>query len=541
LNQISSKFFPSKSVLVIDDVDAIRNAVKSMLQMLGCRNIAVAGTGNRALELCKKKKYDIILCDFHLGKGKDGYQLFEELKLRSLLKNNTIFIMISAETALQVVYGLVELQPDDYLLKPFSYKKVENSLKRAVNKRLALGNIYEALAIKDYKKALFECSAAMVESKRYKMPIMRLKGEILLNLHKPDLALNLYNSVLSERSLSWAKLGKAVTYYHLDNYDESIRLLNELVKLKETRIESLNWLANIYVQKGAYSEAKERLLQAVKLSPKNISRQQTLANISLLQGDWENGLRALKSVLTNTRFSVHEHIDHHFNYIHSLLDSAKEGGELKQAKVFLQVQSVLKDALLRFDKSLYQELEKVAVARMMTGKGHLKQSVELLNSCDVEMLRNNSRDSLLNLANSWFEAGNHDKYDQLVDSIALPEQTENITEVSKMLLIQKVKQSNRVESEELLRLNEQGIQLYRNGLYAAATTVFLEAFEVVPNNVQLSLNLAQSLLKGWPSAEGFDKKRSVVKQCINVVESEVLSDTSKKRYAAIEYELKSIC
>ena len=102
-----------------------------------------------------------------MGKGKDGYQLFEELKLKKLLKTNTVFIMVSAETTLQVVHGLVELQPDDYLLKPFSYKKLESRLVRALEKRKVLGAIYDSLAVQDYKKALAECARASKTHSKY--------------------------------------------------------------------------------------------------------------------------------------------------------------------------------------------------------------------------------------------------------------------------------------------------------------------------------------------------------------------------------------
>jgi len=51
-------FFSTQDVLVVDDIDAIRNAVKGMLQMLGCKDIAIASNGERALELCRHVKYD---------------------------------------------------------------------------------------------------------------------------------------------------------------------------------------------------------------------------------------------------------------------------------------------------------------------------------------------------------------------------------------------------------------------------------------------------------------------------------------------------
>jgi len=441
---LPSNFFSTQKVLVVDDIDTIRSALKGMLQMLGCRDIAMASNGERALELCEEQQYDFILCDFNLGKGKDGYQLFEELKLRALMKTNTVFILISAETALQVVHGLVELQPDDYLLKPFSYKKLEGRLVRALEKRKILGRIYDCLAIKDYKKALYECGKAGKAHKKYSLPIMRLKGEVLINLQQAQSAFDLYDSILELRDFSWARLGKAIAYYHLKDYTHSAQMLNELCELPETRIEALNWLASIYAQRHCYSQAKDILIESVKLSPKNIPRQRALANLSLLEGDWEIAQRCFKTVLENTRFSVHEHINHHFNYIHCTLDKAKTANELQQAKVFSQAQAILKSAAQRFDKDCFFELDKIVSARILVMKGQLKSACLALHDVDVDIVLNaGGRDSGLSLAKAWFELGNYEKYNEVTALIAPPVNDNSIESMSDQLLVRKEQQENK--------------------------------------------------------------------------------------------------
>jgi len=537
---LPSNFFSTQSVLVVDDIDTIRSAVKGMLQMLGCKDIAIASNGERALELCEVTKYDFVLCDFNLGKGKDGYQLFEELKLRDLMKPSTVFILISAETALQVVHGLVELQPDDYLLKPFSYKKLEERLVRALEKRKVLGGIYDCLAIKDYKKALYECGKASKGNHKYNLPIMRLKGEVLLNLHQPQSAFDLYDSVLEFRDFSWARLGKAIAYYHLGEYTESAKILNDLCELPETRIEALNWLSSIYAQRECYSQAKEILVESVKLSPKNIPRQRALANLSLLEGDWDIAQRCFKTVLDNTRFSVHEHINHHFNYIHCILDKAQAGSELQQAKVFSQTQAILKSASQRFDKDRFHELEKIVFARIMVMKKSLKNAAESLHECNAEIVIDCGRDSGLALAKAWFELGDYEKYDEIIALIDLPENDNSIEMMSDLLLVKRVQQENKDKVAKLLALNEQGIKLFKSGLYPASSSIFLEAHEIMPNNVQLALNLGQSLTKGWPASEAFTRKKRIAKHCVNVIEAHQLDELSSKRYSAIEQSLKAI-
>jgi len=537
---LPSNFFSSQSVLVVDDIDTIRSAVKGMLQMLGCKDIAVANNGERALDLCISKQYDFILCDFNLGRGKDGYQLFEELKLRALMKPTTVFILISAETTLQVVYGLVELQPDDYLLKPFSYKKLELRLVRALEKRKALGRIYNCLAKEDYIKALQECELAAQQSHRYNLAIMRLKGEVLIHLKQPQSAFDLYESILAIREFSWAKLGKAIAYYHLKDYKRSADILNALCELPETRLEAFNWLSSIYAQRDSFSKAKTFLNESVRLSPKNLPRQRALANLSILEGDWEVAQRCFKTVLENTRFSVHEHIRHHFNYVHCILDKVQNANELQQAKVFAQTHSILRGASQRFDKAFFHELEKIVFARMMIMKGLLKSGVDALYEINADVVISCGRDSGFALANTWMESGNYEKYNE-VSALILPLKNDNSIEImSDLILVDKIQKENKSKITKLLALNDQGIKLFKSGLYPASSSVFLEANDVMPNNALLALNLAQSLIKGWPSTEPFVRKRRIAKHCVKVIEANDLDELSAKRYRAIMPKLTAI-
>jgi len=510
------------------------------LQMLGCKDIATATNGERALDLCIHQQYDFIICDFNLGKGKDGYQLFEELKCRKLLKNNTVFILISAETAIQVIHGIVELQPDDYLLKPFSYKKLESRVIKALEKRKVLGVIYDALMTRDYDEALDICATVSEKHRRYALPVMRLKGELLLKLKRYDDALALYDSILLSREFSWAKLGKAITYYHLKEYAKAILLLRMLAAVLETKVEALNWLAHIYAKQRRLDLVESTLIESVKVSPKNIPRQRALANFSVINKDWDVALRCFKTILTNTRHSVHENIEHHFNYIHCLLDKAQDESELQRAKLFSQVQAVLRNASNRFDKSVFAELEKIVSARIAILKDALQDANQTLQSCDQKMVIECGKDSILHLSKTWFELGDYEHYQTLIKLLPTENRDDDIgiEVISENLYVEKERKVKQSRIAKLLELNQQGLSLYQSGIYPASTAVFLEAFQLVPNNLQLSLNLAQSITKGWPANETFLLKKVTVKRCINVIESQPLDLQNKARYKSFERALK---
>lgn len=92
--------------------------------------------------MCEVLPFDFIVCDYNLGEGKDGYQFFEELKIRKPAAAGCGVYHVSAETKRQEVHDLVEPQPDDYLLKPFTYKTLEWRLLRAFYKKRHTCEVY---------------------------------------------------------------------------------------------------------------------------------------------------------------------------------------------------------------------------------------------------------------------------------------------------------------------------------------------------------------------------------------------------------------
>ena len=68
----------SKTYLVIDDLADMRSMIRSMLVAYGVTNIDMAGNGKDAIKSLSKTQYDVVLCDYNLGEGKDGQQVLEE-------------------------------------------------------------------------------------------------------------------------------------------------------------------------------------------------------------------------------------------------------------------------------------------------------------------------------------------------------------------------------------------------------------------------------------------------------------------------------
>ena len=99
-----------------------------MLSSFGAYHVDMASSSEEAMDKCRFNFYDIILCDFNLGQGKNGQQILEALKVSKRIKHVHLFIMITAETAKDVVLGAREYQPDAYIAKPITRTVLETRL-----------------------------------------------------------------------------------------------------------------------------------------------------------------------------------------------------------------------------------------------------------------------------------------------------------------------------------------------------------------------------------------------------------------------------
>ncbi|MBV5270813.1 MAG: response regulator [Afipia sp.] len=94
-----------KRYLLVDDFVGIRQLLRESLRNLGAKHIDQAASGGEAMVLLGKTRYDVVLCDYNLGDGKNGQQVLEEARLRNLLLPSSVWLMVSAEKSVESVMG----------------------------------------------------------------------------------------------------------------------------------------------------------------------------------------------------------------------------------------------------------------------------------------------------------------------------------------------------------------------------------------------------------------------------------------------------
>lgn len=106
------------SLLVVDDIENNRVALKMRLALAGYEDVAEAANGRQALEMLRKGSFDLVLLDVMMP-DVDGYTVLSEMKSDTQLRDIPV-VMVSALDDLSSVIRCIELGAADYLTKPFN-------------------------------------------------------------------------------------------------------------------------------------------------------------------------------------------------------------------------------------------------------------------------------------------------------------------------------------------------------------------------------------------------------------------------------------
>ena len=118
----------AKSLLLVDDSATMRKIILRTLRMAGLDidTYEEAGDGNEGLEKLAAGPVDIILCDINMP-GMGGLEMVKEVrKLDSCA--DTKIVMISTESAEDLIEGVLADGANGYITKPFTPESIQAEL-----------------------------------------------------------------------------------------------------------------------------------------------------------------------------------------------------------------------------------------------------------------------------------------------------------------------------------------------------------------------------------------------------------------------------
>ena len=154
---------------------------------------------------------------------------------------------------------------------------------------------------------------------------LRFKGEILNALGRYEEAKAVYQQVLDNAMVPWARMGLAIALRGMDALAEAEMIGTSIIDDFPEYLAAYDFVANVREEMGKLAEAQETLQKASAISPNNSVRQRMVAEIAVRNDDLDVAERAYSKVLERHRGSSLRVIDDYTNLTRVMLDRDVDG------------------------------------------------------------------------------------------------------------------------------------------------------------------------------------------------------------------------
>ncbi len=497
--------FKDLKFLIVDDFVDMRSVLKNMLTSFGVSKIDMVTNGKEAIRIIEQKRYDVILCDYNLGPGRDGQQVLEEIRHRKLIGVGTVFVMVTAENTRVMVMGAVEYEPDSYLTKPFTKNLLGKRLTRLLNKKADLIEIEHAINNLDYDLANSLIDEKIAQNTQNKNILTRLKAELAILDNEFDQAETIYRRVLSKREMAWAKLGLGKAMFGKEQYEEAKKVFSDLIAENERFMAAYDWLAKTQQMLDEQLEAQKVLQQGVKLSAKAIPRQKALGELALRNGDTKTAEAAFSNAIALGKHSIYKHPSMFANIAQ------------------LKAKSGLQDEAERYARDIAKNFKEDPEAELYTAitntlilddEEAVKENMKIATRLYNKLGGHTSPELAVDMAKACSHVGDDIKAKQILQQTASnhhhnPVILKGISDTLGDLALEDDPKAfvSRIR-KDIVKLNNDGARLAREGKLIEAMKLFEDAAEGMSANIIVNMNAARTFLM-YMEANGKDDELSV--------------------------------
>ena len=512
----STSLFAGKSFLIIDDFPGMRSMLREMLRTFGTKNIDTVTNGKEAIACLEKNKYDVVLCDYNLGSGKNGQHILEEAKFRGLIGLATAWIIITAEKTADLVFGAAEYMPDDYIIKPVNEATMKSRLEKVLARKEMLVDIEKAACDRNYNHTIALCDKALASSKTSATELQRIKTSTLLTMGRYDRAQQEFELILAKRDIPWAKTGLGKAAFYKGEHARAQQLFREVINENPAYLEAHDWLAKSYEAAGELEEAQRALVRCTELSPNSVIRQKTLGELAHKRGDLEIAENAFRKTIKLGQFSIHKTPV-------AYLGLAKICSENDNPAEALQI---LKDTCKEFESAETSFHAKVVEGMVYSKSGDLanagkisREVAELVKADDGHR----ASSVMLEAAQMFLATGNKEAAEDIARTIIKNnhENAELLAQVNDLYsqagMSDQGEELVRKSRQEVIAINDRGVILAKEGKLDEAIRLLSDAHTMLPNNKRIMINLSNMAVMSMRKNGRNGDMMLIVDECLRQV------------------------
>ncbi|WP_045424001.1 tetratricopeptide repeat-containing response regulator [Vibrio jasicida] len=513
---MSSKSFSEYNILIVDDAPIVVLTLRNMLTKLGFsdKRIFTARLARGAISIAHKEHIDLIICDYNFGRGMNGKQLFEELKHLKLLNHDTVFILVTGESSATIVRAIIELKPDEYLLKPFNSITLRERISAAIKRKVTLRALYEAELKNDARSGLEACDELAPFNPEYFFIIEKFRADFLTRLKLHQEAKHVYERVIERKDVNWAKIGLANTMVALGETDEAKRMVLTLLEESPNNVEVRECAANYTMLNREVPSAIKHLDLASSLVEGYSERELVIVNLCLAEHDYHSALMHYHAYMEINKDTYRNNTYAKLNLIRILLYCTRklEGREdlLAQAKtLFKSVMTGPENKALKNELDLIaahiaiEENQYVAAFKVLSDLYHRKPFTHFYAQFHLAwLLHEMNFESEFTHAITWcFENLQTDSSDTILSSKITLGRSLEADNVERQAWMQ--------EQYKKIRAAEQD--------YQSLIDALIELQAHCPLLRTVCINIIKVLTRAWPTNKNALQVEILIKKCDNIV------------------------
>ncbi|WP_286233838.1 response regulator [Thalassotalea sediminis] len=478
-------------VLIIDDNTLIHDTLKKTLYDIGVREVRCAQNAYYSMRLCNELQFQVVICSFNVNSDKDGFHLLEELKFKGHVTKRTVLIFLSTETSESLVNSIIELQPDDFWVKPLVPKLVKERLANTLKVKSTLYNLYQAIDRREFSKVIYFADRHLLnKSLRHLHPnILRMRGEALLSLLEFSEAEIFFKGLLKKYKFGWVYLGYVKALLKQGRIDEIHELIDKLADRPETRFAMHDLLAQYNIEQERYDVAYEEIKKATALAPRNIERNKKSWDLARLNHDHLGQFQATKNIVTNAKNSIHDSPNLLLNVVRAGIDLAITVTDGSADKLLKQMERHIQQITEDYPEAAeFKEQIAVAQARLFRAQNEEKRAARIVEN-QISLRPTPEIEDNLDKVKVFHELGMREEAMLLLEAIKNQISGESLTSQVVNRYIEQETQERADIHFTPKQLHDMAVEHFQKERYSPALESVLQAIQLAPNSVKFSITL----------------------------------------------------
>ncbi|MEZ9071987.1 response regulator [Vibrio splendidus] len=517
------------NALIVDDSAIVLSTIRNMLVHIGFseRLISIAKSPRIAMAITSDTTFDVIICDYNFGNTINGKQLFEELKQSKRLKDDGIFILVTGENSALTIRPILELRPDNYLLKPFNRETLKQRITSSLTKKSVLQNIYKAERDNNYEQGLEYCEELIAFHPEYFATIQQFKGSFLSKLKLYEQAKRVYENALDEGSFDWAQAGLANSLANLGRLDEAQCMIESLIDSAPSSTLYQDQAAQVNLISNKVPDAIVHFKLASELTPGNSERELAIANLCLSVNDSKSALAHYQNYIQINRDTFRDNLYMKLNHIRFLLYCASD--EVNNQATLDQVNYLISKIPTEERTELQVDLALIAAHIAMESK-HYQKAVTILTTLHD---KNDFNAFPVIYHHTWLlDKMSCENEFKVADNrcAMLIIKTANETVISsQMTMCAEMKRRN---TEKMEWLKQKNITIKQaSSDYKQVLEAYLDIHKRCPMIKNVCMNIVKLLSVIWPDSMGAKQVLSIIQKCDEVItQLYTLDELTKNNY-----------